>query len=97
LFQDKRKGETEKITLVAVMNKLIKQAFATGTKLEDYNEINLNFEIKLNKIWFLTQFIAGSTSNLNPPRHCGFKPQSLHQLLLPLSERLTILPSCRRR
>jgi len=31
-----------------VMNKLIKQAFAIGTKLENYNEAKFNMEIKLN-------------------------------------------------
>lgn len=41
------KGKPKKVALVAVMNKLIKQAFAIGTKLEDYNEeivlkININ-------------------------------------------------------
>lgn len=35
-------GKPKKVALVAVMNKLIKQAFAIGTKLEKYNEICLN-------------------------------------------------------
>lgn len=32
------KGKPKKVALVAVMNKLVKQAFAIGTKLESYNE-----------------------------------------------------------
>ena len=35
-------GKPKKLALVAVMNKLLKQAFAIGTKLEDYYEVNLN-------------------------------------------------------
>jgi transposase len=35
-------GKPKKVALVAVMNKLIKQAFAIGTRLEKYNEICLN-------------------------------------------------------
>ena len=42
------KGKPKKVALVAVMNKLIKQAFAIGTKLENYVEPKLNLEIKLN-------------------------------------------------
>jgi transposase len=42
------KGKPKKVALVAVMNKLIKQAFSIGTKLEDYNETKFNLEIKLN-------------------------------------------------
>ena len=42
------KGKPKKVALVAVMNKLIKQAFAVATKLEDYVEPKLNLEIKLN-------------------------------------------------
>jgi len=30
------------------MNKLIRQAYAIGTKLEDYNETKINLEIILN-------------------------------------------------
>jgi len=41
-------GKPKKVALVAVMNKLIKQAFAIGTKLENYNETKLNFEFNLN-------------------------------------------------
>lgn len=41
-------GKPKKVALVAVMNKLIKQAFAIGTKLEYYNETKFNFEINLN-------------------------------------------------
>ena len=41
-------GKPKKVALVAVMNKLIKQVFAIGTKLENYNETKLNFEINLN-------------------------------------------------
>ena len=36
------KGKPKKVALVAVMNKLIKQAFAIGTKLENYNEEKFN-------------------------------------------------------
>jgi transposase len=42
------KGKPKKVALVAVMNKLIKQVFAVGTKLENYVEPKLNLEIKLN-------------------------------------------------
>ena len=42
------KGKPKKVALVAVMNKLIKQAFAIGTKLENYSETKFNMEIKLN-------------------------------------------------
>lgn len=42
------KGKPKKVALVAVMNKLIKQAFAVGTRLEDYSETKFNMEIKLN-------------------------------------------------
>ena len=42
------KGKPKKVALVAVMNKLIKQAFAVGTKLENYSETKFNMEIKLN-------------------------------------------------
>lgn len=42
------KGKPKKVALVAVMNKLIKQAFAIGTKLDYYNETKLNSEINLN-------------------------------------------------
>jgi len=42
------KGKPKKVALVAVMNKLVKQAFAVGTKLENYNETKFNMEIKLN-------------------------------------------------
>jgi transposase len=42
------KGKPKKVALVAVMNKLIKQAFAIGTKLENYVEPELNLESKLN-------------------------------------------------
>lgn len=35
-------GKPKKVALVAVMNKLVKQAYAVGTKLEDYSEIRLN-------------------------------------------------------
>lgn len=42
------KGKPKKVALVAVMNKLVKQAFAVGTKLEDYSETKFNMEIRLN-------------------------------------------------
>lgn len=42
------KGKPKKVALIAVMNKLIKQVFAVGTKLEDYSETKFNLEIKLN-------------------------------------------------
>ena len=42
------KGKPKKVALVAVMNKLIKQAFVIGTKLESYNEEKYNLKIKLN-------------------------------------------------
>jgi hypothetical protein len=35
-----KKGKSKKIALVAVINKLVKQAF--GTNLEDYQESKLN-------------------------------------------------------
>ena len=41
-------GKAKKVALVAVMNKLIRQAYAIGTKLEDYNETKINLEIILN-------------------------------------------------
>ena len=41
-------GKPKKVALVAVMNKLVKQAFAIGTNLEDYQESKFNLEIKLN-------------------------------------------------
>ena len=42
------KGKPKKVALIAIMNKLVKQAFAIGTKLENYVEPKLNLEIKLN-------------------------------------------------
>lgn len=36
------RGKPKKVALVAVMNKLLKQAFSIGTKLEKYNEICRN-------------------------------------------------------
>lgn len=36
------KGKPKKVALIAVMNKIIKQAFAIGTKLENYNEEKYN-------------------------------------------------------
>jgi len=42
------KGRPKKVALVAVMNKLIKQAFAIGTRLENYDETKFNLEFKRN-------------------------------------------------
>jgi transposase len=39
------KGKPKKVALVAVMNKLVKQAFAIGTNLEDYQESKFNLEL----------------------------------------------------
>ena len=42
------KGKPKKVALVAVMSKLIKQAFTVGTKLEDYNAEKFNIKININ-------------------------------------------------
>jgi len=42
------KGKPKKVALVAVMNKLVKQAYAIGTKLENYTELKVKAEIKLD-------------------------------------------------
>ena len=49
------KGKAKKVALIAVVNKLLKQAFAIATKLTIYNE---NY---VRKPCFCTQFIGGTT------------------------------------